>query len=98
MTPRTLKVEVSKIEGRCPVFREGVRFFIERGFILKNDTPLCMHALAALMPFYGALSRGIEPRELGLNESPGERTAYVQCPDPCGPTGGGTVIFSLEAE
>ncbi len=88
---RDLEVRVWEIRGSCPVYREGDIFYIIGGFRLKSAIELCMHSLASLMPFYAALSRGISPREMGL----GQEEAYVQCPDPCYLTGGGTATFRL---
>jgi uncharacterized repeat protein (TIGR04076 family) len=46
------------------------------------------------MPYYVALYRGVDPKELGLSKD--GRKAYVQCLDPCDYTGGGTVTFEIE--
>ncbi len=93
MPGKTLRVEVFRIHGNCPVYREGDVFWIEDGYKLRGQGPLCMHALASLMPFYVALSRGVPPADLGLAEQ--GAAAYVQCPDPCHLTGGGTVVFAI---
>jgi len=55
-----------------------------------------MHALQSLAPYYVALSRGVDPGDLGLAGPDG--AAYVQCLDPQRYTGGGTVTFRVCAE
>ena len=87
---------VGKIEGSCPVYSVGDRFVIRDGYVLEAGlAPVCMHGLSSIMPFYAALSRGIGPRELGLSGG-GGGSAFVQCPDPCRITGGGTVTFEIK--
>lgn len=93
MKPRSLLVAVCQIKGHCPVYQLGDRFQIQEGYKLVSSIPVCMHALASVMPYYVALSRGISPRELGLAGEEG--AAYVQCLDPCEITGGGTVVFRM---
>ena len=88
-----LIVEIAAVEGRCPVFTVGDRFEIADGFRLRANRDLCMHALMALAPYYVALSRGVEPADLGLAGPDG--AAYVQCLDPQRITGGGTVTFRV---
>jgi uncharacterized repeat protein (TIGR04076 family) len=95
MPGKTLRVEVIHVKGKCPVHRKGDVFWIEEGYKLRNRGPICLHALASIMPYYVALSRGISPVELGLAKE-GE-TAYVQCLDPCELTGGGTVVFAIRS-
>ena len=58
-----------------------------------------MHSVSSIMPYYVALNRSIDPRELCLakKESNG-KSAYVQCLDPCKYTGGGTVVFEIRSE
>ena len=86
---------VAEIEGDCPVYSVRDSFTIRDGYILETGgTRVCMHGLSSVMPFYAALSRGIDPRDLGLYGGK-EATACVQCPDPCGMTGGGTVTFEI---
>jgi hypothetical protein len=46
------------------------------------------------MPYYNAIFRGVDPKDLGLADAEGR--ACVQCLDPCEETGGGTVILRLE--
>ena len=91
-----LVVEVVSISGQCPVFAVGDRFEIARGFRLRTERDLCLHALMALAPYYVALSRGVEPAALGLAGPDG--AAYVQCLDPQTVTGGGTVIFRISCQ
>lgn len=95
----SLKVEVVEVKGRCPVYQKGDYFFIRNGYLLTlgNRESLCMHSFSCLLPYYVALARGIEPRELGLT-SAGDHGAYVQCLDPCAYTGGGTVVFKIIPE
>ena len=88
-----LVIEVVDIQGHCPLYRLGDRFYIQRGYQLVADGPVCMHALLALCPYYVALSRGISPAVLGLAGPDG--AAYVQCLDAHSYTGGGTVTFRV---
>jgi uncharacterized repeat protein (TIGR04076 family) len=94
-----LIVRVKEIKGTCPVYRVGDSIVIRQGYILdtKNSSPVCMHSLASLMPYYVALSKGIPPQALGLSGTK-EGSAYLQCLDPCEITGGGTVIFEISPE
>jgi len=89
-----LVVTVERIEGHCPVYNLGDSFLLKDGFRLASDKPLCMHALASLMPFYNAL-RFAQPEHLGLADKEHPGKAVIQCPDPCALTGGGTVTFSI---
>lgn len=88
-----LVVEVVEVQGRCPVHRVGDRFFVREGYRLVTEGPVCLHALHSLAPYYVPLSRGIDPADLGLSGPDG--AAYVQCLDPRGYTGGGTVVFRI---
>jgi len=90
-----LKVKVVDIEGYCPVYEVGDTFLIVDGYKLSTEKPVCMHSLASLMPYYVAISHGINPEEFGLGDS---KVAYVQCLDPMRKTGGGTVTFSVYRE
>jgi len=90
---RTLRVKVVRVKGHCPVYNPGDEFLILRGYKLRTEKELCLHALASLFPWYVALSRGAPPKDLGLGN---QETAYIQCPDPCEYTGGGTVVFELK--
>ncbi|MCX7973083.1 MAG: TIGR04076 family protein [Candidatus Aminicenantes bacterium] len=91
---KDLMVSVEKIEGVCPTFKIGQTFLIKDGYKLIADFPVCLHALQSISPYYVALSRGIQPQELGL-AGPDE-AAYVQCLDPYRITGGGTVTFKIK--
>lgn len=88
-----LLIEVVDIRGRCPVYQIGERFHIEEGYRLVADRPVCMHGLQSICPYYVALSGGTDPAQLGLDGPDG--AAYVQCLDPQGYTGGGTVTFRI---
>ena len=92
---KNLKVEIFKIKGVCPVYSEKDSFMILEGYKLKTEKQICLHSLVSLIPYYIAFSRGISPKDLGLNTRD-ENIAYVQCLDPCEYTGGGTVIFSIK--
>ncbi len=93
--PKTnLTIRIVEINGRCPIYKLGDQFQISAGYVLEGRDNFCMHAIAALLPYYTALSRGISPAELGLCK-PGENKAYVQCPDPESRTGGGTVVMEI---
>jgi len=89
-----LIVQVTEIQGHCPVYGKGDVFRLLDGWRLVADKPVCMHALASLLPYYNAL-RFAEPADLGLagREDPG--ALYIQCADPCARTGGGTVVFRV---
>ena len=91
-----LIVKVKEIEKHCPVYEKGHSIFLRDGYILdtNNSNHVSMHSLASLMPYYVALSRGVDPKILGLS-GPNEGKAYIQCLDPCEITGGGTVIFEI---
>jgi len=90
-----LSITVREIKGDCPVYEVGDVFYIADGYRLKASQPICMHALASLMPYYVALSKGVSSEELGLGK---ERVGYVQCLDPCKYTAGGTVVFEIDKE
>jgi uncharacterized repeat protein (TIGR04076 family) len=96
MQPLKLLVQVVDIQGHCPIYQRGDTFRIVDGYKLMADKPLCMHALQSLAPCYIALSRGINPADLGLAGPDG--AAYIQCLDPQEITGGGTVTFRVTAE
>jgi uncharacterized repeat protein (TIGR04076 family) len=90
---RTLQVEVVDVEGHCPVYHVGDRFFLLDGYRLCAEGPVCMHSLLAIAPYYVALSRGLRPDDLGLSGPGG--AAYMQCLDPVRLTGGGTVTLRI---
>ncbi len=87
-----LQIKVAKIKGYCPVYSLGDELEILDGYKLQVEKEICMHALTSLLPWYVALSKGVLPKELGLGN---QEVAYIQCPDPCDFTGGGTVIFEV---
>ena len=89
-----IKVTVKEIRGKCPTYKKGDSFVLKAGYQLVSDGPVCMHGLAALMPYYNAL-RVSEPSEWGLEGKEDQSKAYIQCPDPYDCTGGGTVIFEI---
>ncbi len=89
-----LSVKVAEIRGDCPVYRTGDGFRLEDGYRLVSEIPLCMHSLAALIPYYNAL-RVSPPRRWGIAGKSDRSKAYLQCPDPAAHTGGGTVIFEV---
>ena len=94
MKLKDLLVEVAEVKGTCPVYKVGMRFLIKDGFRLVSERALCMHSLLSIAPYYVALSRGIDPRDLGLSKE--KNIAFVQCLDPCKLTQGGTVIFAIK--
>ena len=98
---KNLIVEVKEIRGNCPVYKVGDKIVINDGYVvnLLETDAICMHSVSSIMPYYVALSRGVEPKTLGLAklESDG-KNAYVQCLDPCKYTGGGTVVFEIRRE
>ena len=87
-------VTVKEIRGHCPTFELGDSFVLKAGYQLVSEIPVCMHALAALMPFYNALCVS-EPAQWGLDGKKDKSKAYIQCPDPFDCTNGGTVIFEI---
>ena len=91
-----LFITVKEIKGNCPVYRLGDRIVLDEGYRLnlKKTDNVCMHSLSSIMPYYVALFNGVDPQKLGLSRD--GKKAYVQCLDPCGYTGGGTVIFGIE--
>lgn len=99
MDPSPLRVEVVEVRGECPLYQPGDFFYIHQGYRLAGGSRegFCLHALSVLLPYYVALSRGVKASELNLNHQGGEES-YLQCPDPCDYTGGGTVILRVERE
>jgi uncharacterized repeat protein (TIGR04076 family) len=96
---KDLKIKVVKVKGTCPVYSNGDVIYLDQGYKLdlKRTDAVCMHSLASIIPYHNALSNGVKPEDLGLANTQGNgRSAYVQCLDPCGYTGGGTVIFEIE--
>lgn len=92
-----IKVTVKEIRGGCPTYKKGDSFTLKAGYQLVSDTPVCMHGLASLMPWYNAL-RVSEPAQWGLDGKQEKSKAYVQCPDPFDCTDGGTVIFEISRQ
>ena len=92
-----LRIRVVEIEGHCPVYHVGDSFHLKAGYILDTERscPICMHSLASILPYYNAISHGVDPAVLGLTPEKG-RPARVQCLDPCVYTGGGTVVLEIE--
>ncbi len=92
---KKLTIKVKEIRGICPVYKSGEKIVIDEGYKLnmKETDNICMHSLGSILPYYVALSRGINPTELGLARK--GKKAYVQCLDPCEYTGGGTVVFEV---
>ncbi|OHB81279.1 MAG: hypothetical protein A2Z38_10170 [Planctomycetes bacterium RBG_19FT_COMBO_48_8] len=90
-------VKVKEIRGHCPTFKLGDSFVLKAGYQLVSDIPVCMHALAALMPFYNALCVS-DPAQWGLDGKEDKSKAYIQCPDPFDCTNGGTVIFEISKQ
>jgi uncharacterized repeat protein (TIGR04076 family) len=89
-----LVITAKEIRGHCPIYKVGDSFTLKGGYQLVSEIPVCMHALASLMPFYNAL-RASEPAQLGLAGKDDKTKAYVQCPDSAEHTGGGTVTFEI---
>ena len=89
-------IKLIEITGNCSAYKLGDKIVIEDGYRinLQETTAICMHSLAAIMPYYVALNKGVNPVELVLAKEGNK--AYVQCLDPCKYTGGGTVIFEIE--
>lgn len=92
-------VKIVEIKGHCPVYKVNDSFRLVNGYKLVSDKPVCMHALASLMPVYNAI-RIAEPgsRLLGLGGIKDRNKAYVQCLDPLNHTGGGTTVFEISRD
>jgi uncharacterized repeat protein (TIGR04076 family) len=84
-----LVITVKEILGSCPLYRTNDRIVLDEGYRLNLEETdnVCMHSLASIPPYYVALYRGVNPKELGLSQ--GGKKAYVQCLDPCRYAGGG---------
>lgn len=89
-----LVVTVKEVKGHCPVHKVSDSFTLKAGYQLVSEIPVCMHALASLMPYYNAL-RVSEPAQWGLEGRDDKTKAYIQCPDPAAHTNGGTVTFEI---
>jgi uncharacterized repeat protein (TIGR04076 family) len=97
MPPSTkvdLVIRVKEIKGHCPVYEVGDSFTLRDGYQLVSEIPVCMNAIASLLPHYHAL-RISEPGLWGLAGRDAPDKAYFQCLDPHEYTGGGTVIFEV---
>lgn len=57
----------------------GDSFTLKAGYQLVSDVPVCMHALAFLMPYYNAL-RVSEPVQWGLDGKEDKTKAYSNAP------------------
>ena len=88
-----LIIKVLKIKGTCPIYEvsDGIVIEEEYRLNLEETDSACMHCLVSVMPYYVALSEGVDPKTLSLVKE--GSTAYLQCLDSCELTGGGTVIF-----
>jgi uncharacterized repeat protein (TIGR04076 family) len=93
-----LLITVKEIKGHCPVYKIGDRIVLDEGYRLNlgETDSMCLHSVASILPYYIALYRGVDPRELGLSRD--GKKAHVQCLDPCDYTDGGTVIFEIGKE
>ena len=89
-----LKITVKQIRGTCPVYKVGDEFTLKNGYQLVSDIPVCMHALASLMPHYNAF-RFANPGKWGASGKENRDKLYFQCLDPYEYTGGGTVVFEV---
>ena len=76
------------------MYNIGDSFTLKSGYQLVSDIPVCMHALASLLPFYNALQVS-EPTRWGLAGKDDKGKAYIHCLDPFRFTGGGTVTFEI---
>jgi len=90
-----LRIEVIDIQGKCPVYQVGQKIVLDEGYKvnLEETDAICIHSLASLLPYHAALSKGVDPVDLGLARE--GKDAYIQCLDPQKYTGGGTVIFKI---
>jgi len=88
-----LVITVAEVKGHCPVHKVGDSFTLKACYQLVSEIPVCMHGLASLMPWYNAL-RVSAPADWGL-DGKDKTKAYVQCPDACQYTDGGTVIYEI---
>jgi uncharacterized repeat protein (TIGR04076 family) len=89
-----LIVRVKEINGTCSVYQVGDTFKLKDGYRLVSEIPLCMHSLAALLPYYNAL-RISKPEQWGLAGRDDKSKAYIQCLDDYSYTDGGTAVFEI---
>ncbi len=92
-----LVIRVKEIKGTCPVYQVNDSFRLIDGYKLDSGKPVCMHSLAAILPWYNAL-RISSPETWGLAGKEDPEKAYVQCPDAQCYTGGGAAIFEISRE
>ena len=73
-----LIIKVLKIKATCPVYKVSDRIVIDEAYKLnlKETDNICMHSLASIIPYYVALSKGVDPKTLGLAKE--ENKAYLQ--------------------
>jgi len=94
-----LEIVAKKIYPMCPIYKKGDKMTIVEPAIIPEETDaICLSFLADLIPYYRGLSRGIDPKRMGL-KTEGD-LAYIGCHDPGGqypdyPTDGGTVLFEI---
>jgi uncharacterized repeat protein (TIGR04076 family) len=93
-----ISVRVIKVDGDCPVFREGDKILIVGSEIdLDQSNAVCIHALPSILHYITALREGADAIKLGLSKEKGK--AYINCPDPGEPyTKGGSVVFEISLE
>jgi len=95
------KIEViaKKVYPFCPIYKEGDKMtIISPAIIVPETDAICLSFLADLIPYYRALSRGVDPKKMGLKME-GDK-AFIECHDPGGkyadyPTDGGTLVFEI---
>ncbi len=92
-----LIVKVKEIKGNCPVYQQDDIFILEDGYKLISKKPLCMHSLSSIIPFYNAL-RVAGPDVFGIAGKKNPNAGYIQCPDACSYTYGGTAVFEILRE
>ena len=92
-----LEVEIVEVNGTCAVHNVGDKFELIEGYRLQHPEgkPICMHALASLMPFYNAMAKGVKPEKMGLAGKESGKL-FFQCMDPVKFTGGGTAVFKVK--
>jgi len=75
-----LVIRVKEIVGHCPVYKVGDTFVLEEGYKInpQKSCTICIHSLASIMPYHVALSRGVDPKDIGLAREGNK--AYVQYP------------------
>jgi len=89
-----LIIRVKEIRGQCAAHKVGDTFYLREGYKLESDKPVCMHALASLLPHYNAF-RFADPVQWGASGKREFDKVYFQCLDPYEFTGGGTAIFEI---